>query len=110
MPRKGDRSSNILKSDLSDAMSVQLYSHITWTFIKGFKKKARWELHKDAACYFKQILEAASNEVAAVQSLASHLKNHPSKMNKTCRTLFEMKGETRKKSFPLDPHLQTHQC
>ena len=46
-------------------------------------EKARWELHKDAACCFEQILEAAPYKTAVVQPLASHLKNHPSNMNKT---------------------------
>ena len=51
----------------------------TWTD----KKKARWELHKNATCCFKQILEASPQKAAAEWPLTSHLKNDPSKTNKT---------------------------
>ena len=36
-------------------------------------EKARWELHKNATCWFKQVLEATPNKIAAVQPLAFHL-------------------------------------
>ena len=52
-------------------------------------EKARWELHKDVACCFEQILEAAAYKTAVVRPLTSHLTNHPSKMNKTCFALLE---------------------
>ena len=45
-------------------------------------KKARWKLHKDAACCFEQILEAAPYKTAAVQPFTSHLTNDPSKTSK----------------------------
>ena len=41
------------------------------------------EWHKNAACCFIQILEAEPYKTAAVQSLTSHVPNHPSQMNKT---------------------------
>ena len=44
--------------------------------------KARWELLKDAAFCFEQILEAAPHKTAAVQSLISHLRHYRSKTNK----------------------------
>ena len=52
-------------------------------------EKARWELHKQAVCCFEQKLETACYKTAAVQPLTSHLTSHPSKMNKTCRTLLD---------------------
>ena len=50
------------------AMSLLLYHFATW------KKKFRWELHNDAACFLEQILEAAFQKTAAVQPLTSHHK------------------------------------
>ena len=51
------------------------------------REKARREQHKNAAYYFKPILEAAIYKTTAVQPLTSHLTNHPSKMSKTYCTL-----------------------
>ena len=51
---------------------------------KMLGEKARWELHKDAACCFK---------TAAVQLLTSYLTNHPSKTNKTCWALLVSKDD-----------------
>ena len=45
-------------------------------------EKARWKLHKNAACCFEQILEAMPRKTATVRPLTSHHTNHPSKMNK----------------------------
>ena len=39
------------------------------------EEKARWELHKDAVCYFKQILIAAHQKIITVQPLTSNHKN-----------------------------------
>ncbi len=58
---------------------------------KTLREKATWELHKNAMRYIEQILETT-----ALQLLNSPLKNHPSKINKTCRTLLEKKGRTHK--------------
>ena len=42
-------------------------------------EKDRWELQKNAACCFEQVLEA----IAAVRPPTSHLTYHPNKTNKT---------------------------
>ena len=47
------------------------------------ERKATWELYRNAACCFEQILEATPHKTAAVRPLTSHLANHPSKMKKT---------------------------
>ena len=52
-------------------------------------EKARWELQKDAARCFKQILEAASYKTTAVWPLTSHLTNNQNKMSKICWALLE---------------------
>ena len=41
------------------------------------REKARKKLHKSVTSYLEQILEAAHHKTTAVQSLTSHLKNHP---------------------------------
>ena len=43
-----------------------------------------WEIHKNATCFFVQILEAAPNKVTGVQPLISYLRNDPNKTSKTC--------------------------
>ena len=48
-------------------------------FDKMLEEKSRWELHKDAAHCFEQILEAAPYKTAAVQPLTSYLTNHLNK-------------------------------
>ena len=52
---------------------------------KTHGEKTRWELHKNAMCYFEQILKATPLKTAAVPPLTSHLKNYPSTMNKDIR-------------------------
>ena len=47
-------------------------------------EKARWELHKNPACNFEQILEATPHKKAVVQPLISHLTNHQDKANRIC--------------------------
>ena len=42
--------------------------------------------------------------------LPSNLKNHPSKMNKTCRTLLEKQGQTHKWHSSIDLNIWTQQC
>ena len=58
--------------------SCSLVSTVVWLhhFNKTPREKARWELHKDAACCFEQLLEAAPHITAAVWPLTSHLTNH----------------------------------
>ena len=55
---------------------------------KTHREKARRELHKKAKSYIEQILEATPHETAE-RPLTSHLKNHPSKMNKTYKIILE---------------------
>ena len=45
-----------------------------------------------ATCCFEQVLEVARDKTAAVRPLASHLANHPSRTNKTCRYLRNKDG------------------
>ena len=75
-------------------------STTVWLYHFDFNKtpweKARWTLHKDAMCCFEQILEATPNKTVTVEPLASQLKNHPSKTNKTCWALLEKQGQTHK--------------
>ena len=52
----------------------------------AYREKARQKLHKNAANYMEQILEAISHKTAAEGPPTSHLQNHP---NKTCKTLLE---------------------
>ena len=82
--------------------SLLLYGCTTWTLSKGREKKVRWELHKDAGYCFEQILEAIPNKTAAVQPLTSHLKNHPSKTNKTSRALQGKHAWTYKQCSSID--------
>ena len=65
-------------------------------------EKARWKLHKNATCYFQQILEATPNKAAAVWPLTSHLTSHSSKTNKTCVTLIEKQRWTHKQHSSMD--------
>ena len=54
-----------------------------------FGEKTKLGLHKNVMCCFEQILEAIPYDTTAVWPLTFYLKNYPSKMNKTCRTLLE---------------------
>ena len=47
-------------------------------------EKAKWKLHKNAACCFERILEAAPYKTAVVRPFISHLANYPQKTRKTC--------------------------
>ena len=69
-----------------------------------------WDLNKDAACYFQQILEASPYKTASVQPLASHYTNHPSKKIKTCWTLLVKKGQTHEQYTHIDSSTWTYQC
>ena len=83
----------IWKSDLSDKTKQEFFQAVTvpmllygctiWTN-KTLGEKARWELHKDAACYFESILEASHYKTAVVWPLTSHLTNHPRETSKIC--------------------------
>ena len=70
-------------------------SHISttaWLHHLDFNE-IEWELHKDALCYFKQILEAVSFQTAAVWPLTFYLTNHSSKTSKTCWAMLEKLGK-----------------
>ena len=58
-----------------------MYCYTTCSLMKFFEKKTRLELHKDAACCFKQILEAAPYKTVGIWPLTSHLINYPKKGN-----------------------------
>ena len=45
-------------------------------FNENVWKKARWELHKDAAYCFKQIMESTPNKTVVVGLHRSHLAYH----------------------------------
>ena len=62
------------------------------------------KLHKDAACYFEQILETAPQKTAATWSLTSHLANYP------CWALVEKQRWTHKSRSPVDANTWIHKC
>ena len=91
------------------------YFHITiWVHHidanKTHWEKANWELHKNATCYFEQILEAIPCKTEAVRSPISHLTNHPSKTNKIYGALLEKQGWTHKWCSLIDSYIWTYQC
>ena len=51
-------------------------------FYKTPKEKARWELHKDAAYCFEQILKAATYKAAGLRLLTTHHTSHPKRVSK----------------------------
>ena len=53
---------------------------------KTHREKATWELHKNSMSLLEQILEATHHKITVVWPLTSHLKSHPSKTKRTCRT------------------------
>ena len=71
------------------------------TCIQQNREKVKWELQKKTGCSFAQILEAALHKTVAVLQHASHLTNHPRKMNKKCWALLEKQGHTYKWHFAV---------
>ena len=69
---------------LSIAVSALQYGLHYLDFNEMPGEKAKWELHKDAAFCFDQILEAALDKAPAVWPLTSHPQNHLNKISKTC--------------------------
>ena len=77
------------KSDPSDKIKreffqgvvvwVLLYDCTSWTLMKRLEKNVKWELHKDAAYCFTQIVKAVLYKTPAVQPLISYLIKYPSK-------------------------------
>ena len=81
-----DSLSLIWKSDLTDKMkrsffqaavlSILLYGFTTWMLTKRMEKKARRQLHKNAASNIEQVLEAATHKAVAAQIFTPHHKNY----------------------------------
>ena len=78
---------NKIKWDFFQVVSVNT---TVWMYHMNADKteKSRWELPKKATSYSEQILKATPHKTT-VQPLIPHLKNHPSKTDKTYRTLLE---------------------
>ena len=74
--------SNKIKQKFFQAVAVSVLLQVLLRHLDSnktfLKKKARWELHKDTVCFFKQILEEAPHKTADVRPLASYLTNHQS--------------------------------
>ena len=70
---------------------------------------ARREPHKNAMCYFEQILEAILRKTATVWLLTSYLRNYSNKTNKTGETLLEEFGWTHKWRSAMGPYTWTSQ-
>ena len=75
-----DRLSIIWKSEARILSNFRHISTIVWLHYldsnKTLREKARWELHKDAACCFEQVLDAAPYKTTPVPPLTSHLSNY----------------------------------
>ena len=69
---------------------------------KMYREKVRWELYKNPTSYLEKILEATPYKTTAVWPLTTHLKNHPSKTNKTYGTQQEKQGRTHKWRSSMD--------
>ena len=83
-----DRLTTIWKSDLSDKIKQEFLQAIAvlvllycCTTLTKHMENLRWELHKNAACSFEHILQAALYKTPVVQPFTAH---KPSKINKTC--------------------------
>ena len=68
------------------------------------EQKGKWKLHKKAAYWFEQILQAAPLKTTVVRPLTYHLTNYPSKTNKACWALLDMYGRTHKRRSPTNIH------
>ena len=68
----------ILPSCCCDTTITILLHHLDSN--KMLEEKARWELPKDAACCFEQILEMTIYKTAVVRPLTSYLTNYPIKV------------------------------
>ena len=92
-------------------MSAVWLHHLDFNEIPG--EKARWEVHKNAACSFEQILEVAPYRTAAVWPLTSNLTNHPRKMSKTCWAMLERKDKLISNILlwtPIQGHISVNQA
>ena len=84
---------DVKKSDRDFFQVVALSGVMYLNFNETSGEKAGWEPHEYAACYFEQILEIALHETATIRPLTSHLTNHTSISNKTCRALLKKKDQ-----------------
>ena len=83
----------IWKSDISDKIkrdffqSTRYVCTTVWSYNLDAKEapgeKVRWELYKNAAHFFEQILEVALYKTAAIWPSTSHLTSYPVKIDKT---------------------------
>ena len=112
-----DRLSIVWKSDLSDkikqdffqavAVSLLLYGCTVWTLIKRMEKR----LDENYAEILQAILNISKKQHPPNScTVTYHLWNHPSKTNKTCRTLQEKQGQTHKWRSSMDHYTWTCQC
>ena len=72
---------SVLSNEITGILpSCSCVSTTVWVchFNKTLGVKAKWELYKDTACCFEQILEAAPHKTATVQPITYHLTNHQS--------------------------------
>ena len=86
-------------------VSITVLHHLN--FNEMLKEKARQELHKDAACCFKQILETTHCKTAIVYQLISYLTNDPSKIY---WARLEKKRQTYKRCSLVDSCTWMDQC
>ena len=59
-------------------VSILLYGYTTLTLTKWLEKKARRQLHKNAASNLEQVLAATTHKTPTIRPLASHHENYPS--------------------------------
>ena len=64
-------------------VSILLYGCTTWTLTKRLEKKARLQLHKNAASNIEQVLEAIPYKAPTIRPPTSHHENYPSYTNQT---------------------------
>ena len=58
----------------------------------------------------RAILNKSPHELTTVQTLTTHLRNHPNKMNKTCGALLEKQKRTHKWRSSMDLYTWACQC
>ena len=86
-------------------VSILLYGCTTWTLTKRLEKKARRQLHKNAASNIEQVLEATPQKAPTIRPPTSHHENYPSWTNQICGTLLEKQGRAHKWCTPMNPRI-----
>ena len=66
-------------------------------------EKAWRQLHKNAASFIEQVLQATPHKAAPVRPPTTDRENYPSQTNQTCRTLLEKLGWAHRWCTPMDP-------